>query len=169
MARVGRCSGGTLERDGSMSARRLTLMVIASLCALVGALAFLCAPALSFTGHPYEPPQITELQIASEPPPALGSFQPAGLAVDNSPTSLSSGDLYVADGENRVVDKFSSLRVYETQWTGTPSGRFGELYGVAVDSGGAVYVADRGKDVVDKFDSSGVFIPGPGGPSSAFI
>jgi NHL repeat len=139
-----------------MSARRLTLLAIAALCILGDALGLSNAPAFSFAGHSFKS-QITESQIASSPPPAPDSFQPAGLAVDNSLSSLSSGDLYVADGENHVVDKFSSLGVYQSQLTGTPSGPFGELYGVAVDSSGDVYVADRGRDVVDKFSSLGVY------------
>lgn len=115
----------------------------------------------AFAGH--------SLEQQIEPPQALGVFTPYDLAIDNSLSSVSSGDLYVTNPPARVIDKFNSLGVYETSLTGTPAGTFSDPEGVAVDPNGDVYVTDTGKGVIDKFSSSGVFIPGSGGPSSAFI
>jgi len=90
-----------------------------------------------------------------------GQFSsPEGIAIDNScqlhkpalteattPTCAevdpSDGDVYVADTNNKVVDKFSATGEYVGQLTQTPSGVFEELYGIAVDAGGHVFVQKR--------------------------
>jgi hypothetical protein len=100
----------------------------------------------------------------------------SGLAVDNS-LGVSSRDLYVADTEHHVVDKFDSSGGFVCQITATtpsspeeighecngaagsatPDGSFAPS-GVAVDASGDVFVADSTHAVVDKFTPGGKFI-----------
>jgi hypothetical protein len=94
-----------------------------------------------------------------------GSFGDAnGVAVDEA-----TGDMYVADIANNVVDKFTATGVYVSQVTGagSPAGvfAFANPAAVAVDNStnpldtsvGDVYVLDSGHNVVDRFDSAGVY------------
>jgi hypothetical protein len=94
--------------------------------------------------------------LANEIP--TGQFSsPEGIAIDNScqlhkpvlteatvPTCAefdpSSGDVYVADTNNKVVDKFSATGEYIGQLTQTPSGVFETLFDVSVDAKGQVFV-----------------------------
>ncbi|HEY2478021.1 MAG TPA: NHL repeat-containing protein [Solirubrobacterales bacterium] len=93
-----------------------------------------------------------------------------GVAVDNSPTSASKGDLYVADIFSGVVDKFALNTVSEgyeyvcqltgvgggcTAVGGTPTEGFGEPTGVGVDSHGNVYVSSYTHEVIDEFGPAG--------------
>jgi hypothetical protein len=80
------------------------------------------------------------------------------VAVDES-----SGDLYVGDSGNKVVDEFSPTGVFVRQLLGTPpgapvSGPFGSVRSVAVSGTGELYVGDNEGKVVDEFDSSGGFV-----------
>jgi hypothetical protein len=91
------------------------------------------------------------------------------VAIDNTDTyskgrvylSLNSpeNDVEALDREQRAVD-FPAAASYITnnRLTGTPSGRFGEVGYVSVDSAGNLYVTDWVKKVVDEFDSTGTFI-----------
>jgi hypothetical protein len=84
-----------------------------------------------------------------------GSFSfsfPMGIAVDNSGSSASAGDIYVLDPGNDVVDKFGSDGTYLGQVTGTPSGSFSGLAGIGVDGAGNLYVYQGAE--VDEFDGS---------------
>ena len=104
----------------------------------------------------------------------------SSVAVDSSLTG-NSGDVYVSDTGNHVVDRFNGATgAFECQITGsaTPSatecnGLVGsetpqevlkpneepiEPSGMAVDSSGNVYVADRAHSVIDKFSPSGAYI-----------
>lgn len=118
---------------------------------------------------------------ADTPQPSFSVFNPSdghegGIAVDGS-GSADKGDLYVADVENNVIDRFSSSGVFECQITGkkpvsgeeiahecngaagslTPDGSF-EPTGVAVSSTtGNAYVADSEHDVIDEFKPSGEY------------
>jgi hypothetical protein len=86
----------------------------------------------------------------------FGSLE--GLAVDNS-SGPSSGDVYLVDAGNKVVDKFTSGGVEEPQLTRTPEGSFGTPIQVAVDpTSGVVYVSDLEREVVDGFDASGAWV-----------
>ena len=69
-----------------------------------------------------------------------------GIAVDGS------GNVYVADLMNYLVQKFTSTGVYLTQWGnyGSGDGSY-DPQGVAVDSDGNVYVLDDGNIRVQKF------------------
>jgi Tol biopolymer transport system component len=90
--------------------------------------------------------------------PSAGGFSfPYGVAVDPA-----SGDLYVADYGNGVVDKFSSsgafLSFFSPAGVGVqpPAGSFAPT-GVAVDAAGNVFVADKANSVVDEFTSAGAY------------
>jgi sugar lactone lactonase YvrE len=107
-------------------------------------------------------------QLAGLDTPA-GSFSfanPAALAVDNS-TGPSEGDLYVIDFGHSAIDKFDSSGAYLGQITETPSGPFGEIYGIDVDASGNLWVYETASQL-DKFDSAGTFqsaVPNPFGAS----
>jgi DNA-binding beta-propeller fold protein YncE len=67
----------------------------------------------------------------------------------------STGDVYVTDSSDGVVDILSSTGAYLGQLTGVT---FSSPQAIAVDQAtGAIYVADPGAGVVDVFDSSGTF------------
>ena len=90
------------------------------------------------------------------------------VAVDNTNTysggriyigRVYPGDVEAVDSDERPVD-FPATASYisDNRITGTPSGPFGEVRNVAVDSNGNIFVTDTGKDVVDEFDSTGTFV-----------
>jgi DNA-binding beta-propeller fold protein YncE len=108
-----------------------------------------------------------------------------GVAVDGS-TGANEGDVYVADAEHHVIDRFSEAGKFLCEITGreyaslssteqehecagsagsktpqngfTPGGALSE-FGVAVDPvNGEVYVADPGDKAVDEFNQSGEYI-----------
>jgi hypothetical protein len=96
--------------------------------------------------------------------------EPVGLAVDDSGGS-SNGDLYVADIQHNLIDKFrlnGTGYEYVCQIVGYGSGcnasggsplqAFSEPTGVAVDAHGNVYVSDFGNEVVDEFGETGADI-----------
>src|ERR1022692_436769 len=117
------------------------------------------------------------LQITgAETPQGAFSFATyySGLAVDNTTLGINSGDVYVADTGNHVVDRFNGVTgAFECQITGsatpsakecngsagseTPAGSF-EPTGMAVDSSGNLYVADHANNVIDKFSPAGAYI-----------
>ncbi|HEY7831282.1 MAG TPA: hypothetical protein VIC06_12040 [Solirubrobacteraceae bacterium] len=86
------------------------------------------------------------------------------------------GDVYVLDSTDNVVDVFDSLGGYVCQITGsatpsasecngaagsrTPAGRFSQPGGIAVDQAtGNVYVVDAFDGVVDVFSATGAYLP----------
>jgi pimeloyl-ACP methyl ester carboxylesterase len=75
------------------------------------------------------------------------------LTVDNS------CNVYVADGLNNRVQKFSSMGALLGHWgtAGAGPGQFSDPWGVAVDALGGVYVTDFGNHRVQKFTDSGVY------------
>jgi hypothetical protein len=81
-----------------------------------------------------------------------------GIAVDGS-GSANRGDVYVADSEHGVVDRFSESGAYLGQLTGaeTPQGAFTPA-GVAVDSSGHLYASDFAHGVIDEFEPSGKYL-----------
>jgi hypothetical protein len=83
-------------------------------------------------------------------PPGGFGVEPSSIvpeiAVDNSgnPLDPSAGDVYVSDGTNKVVDKFSETGAYEGQLTTGAGGLpLGEPNGVAVDRTGVLWVSER--------------------------
>jgi hypothetical protein len=87
-----------------------------------------------------------------------------GLAVNNS-----TGEIYVADGQSKVVDVFSSSGEYISQLAGTPSsaplsGPFAEPSGLAFDQvTKELYVTDNNNGLIDVFSSSGEYVSQFGG------
>jgi len=87
-----------------------------------------------------------------------------GLAVDGS-ASVSAGDVYVADGEAHVVDKFNGAGGLLSEIKGpTPASPFAHPRSMAVDpKSGEVYVVNAAAmngepDVVDRFTPAGGFV-----------
>ncbi len=81
-----------------------------------------------------------------------GQFtDPAGVAVDNA------GNVYVVDGENNRVQKFSGNGAYITQWgsLGSGDGKFDSPTGIAIGGDGAIYVTDTRNRRVQKFRQNG--------------
>jgi hypothetical protein len=82
-----------------------------------------------------------------------------GAAVDDA-----SGDVYLADSSNDVIDRYSASGVFQKQFKAeAPAGSFapGSFHpsGVAVDqSTGDLYVADETHGVIDEFTPEGVFV-----------
>jgi hypothetical protein len=95
----------------------------------------------------------------------------SAIAVDSS-TGVNAGDVYVADIEHGVVDKFTETGEFVCQITAaatlsiaecdplgseTPQGSM-EPRGVAVGASGDVYVADSAHDVIDEFGAGGEYM-----------
>lgn len=80
--------------------------------------------------------------------PNPGQFDyPSDIAVD------SDGNVYVAEYNNKRVQKFGSNGTSITTWEVS-----GNPHGIAVDLNGNVYVADKSSRKVHKFDSDGTLI-----------
>ncbi len=140
-----------------MSARRLTLTVVASLCALAGGSTVLSAPALAREVHTFS-------SSFGEEGTGNGQFKdPDGVAVNDT-----THDVYVVDSGDNRVEEFTSAGAYIRQFDGStsPTGVFEGPTQIAVDnsqgpldpSAGDVYVVDRGHGVVDKFSAEGVYL-----------
>ncbi len=130
---------------GVMGARRLVLGVLVSVCTLgcvlvVGVGSAWAAGGSFFFGPPGE--EAGQIRDASR--------SPYGMAVDGA-----NGDVYVSDGQDNRVEKFSESGEFLLAWG---AGSLSIPAGVAVDQGsGDVYVVDT-SDRVQKFDSSGKFL-----------
>ncbi len=158
-----------------MSARRVVLTIVASLCGLTCVLASGVAPAVAGA---------TQFGSGGE---GSGQFKgPFGVGVDQA----AGGEVYIAELFNDRIDKFDSSGSFLTAWgwnvdeaspaeelqtcttlcqAGRPGLGVGQYagegpQGLAVDndplsaSDGDVYVVDWGNFRVEKFDSSGKFI-----------
>ncbi len=95
--------------------------------------------------------------VAGSDTPAGGFNAPGGIAVDQA-----TGEVYVVDANNGVVDVFSAGGAYERQISlaSIPSG-FSTLYthGIAVnDFNGHVYIADSGQPRVYEFNAAGEYV-----------
>lgn len=79
---------------------------------------------------------------------------PTGIATDTA------GNVYVLDGGNARVQKFSSTGTFLTKWgsAGAGDGQFNNPYAVDVDAAGNVYVVDADNHRIQKFTSTGVFL-----------
>ncbi|MCW3027567.1 MAG: hypothetical protein JWN81_778 [Solirubrobacterales bacterium] len=80
-----------------------------------------------------------EFNGAASPAGALSA--PSWVAVDNSeePLDPSAGDVYVVDAGHKVIDKFGPTGTYESQLSGSETGVFEEIQGVAVDRAGHLW------------------------------
>ena len=79
---------------------------------------------------------------------------PRGIAVD------AAGDIYVADGWNGDVQKYTADGAFLLRWggAGTEDAQFDSPEKIAVDEEGCVYVVDGGNNRVQKFTSGGSFV-----------
>ena len=96
-------------------------------------------------------------EISGEDTPA-GAFAFSRIGSSGVAVDAASGDVYVADTRNNVVDVFDSTGAYERQLTGLV-----QPTGVAVDAEGHVWVAESGsgEDVngmVHEFDATGALV-----------
>jgi hypothetical protein len=116
-----------------------------------------------------------EITGAETPDGSLSLLAPpftSGIAVDGS-KSANAGDVYVADIEHGVVDKFDEEGHYVCQLTGREAPSLSECSGLAgsktpdgsmlprglaVDQSGNVYVADNEHGVIDKFSPAGEYL-----------
>ena len=80
--------------------------------------------------------------------------RPWGVAVDRD------GSIYVADGWNHRIQKYSATGTLLAAWgtLGSGPGEFHYPRGIAVDSSGNVYVADAGNSRIQKFSATGTFL-----------
>jgi DNA-binding beta-propeller fold protein YncE len=96
-------------------------------------------------------------KLTGTPSSSFGT--PRGVAVNEE-----SGEIYVSDSTEHVVDIFSSTGQYLSQLTGVPasasiSGPFLGPYGIAVDqSSHDLYVTDPSNGVTDLFNSAGAYL-----------
>jgi DNA-binding beta-propeller fold protein YncE len=99
---------------------------------------------------------------------AFGVGSPAGVAVDDDPSSPSFGEVYVADPKAQAVDVFSSTGTYLSQITATPAGSLSTVLGkIAVDpADGHLFVPDTGNRALDEFGPGGTFLTQTQVPSS---
>jgi sugar lactone lactonase YvrE len=90
---------------------------------------------------------------------------PWGVAVDNDPSSLSNGDVYISDLGTNAVGKFDSSGNFISQITGTPTGGGGAEVPFAgprdmavSEATGDLYIVDNGASAIDLFDPSGTYV-----------
>ncbi|MGA2165379.1 MAG: hypothetical protein ABSH36_13035, partial [Solirubrobacteraceae bacterium] len=141
------------------AARRFTVPVLVSLCALAGALALVTTPALAASAHLFSK---TFGGPCTVTPCGPGQFnEPAGVAVNDT-----TGDVYVVDKGDKRVEEFSSEGVFVMEFSGKgTAGELSEPEQIAVDNSGSLtdpsagdlYVTDRGTGAVDKFSSTGEY------------
>ncbi len=142
-----------------MRARKLLL---ASVCLVLGALAFSSASALAFPAHVYS-------SAFGAPGSQPGEFEgPSGVAV-NEVALGDIGDVYVADSGNNRIERFSAegkTLIGTFDGHETPAGSLASPTAIAVDnssslldpSRGDVYVLDSAHKVVDKFEADGTYL-----------
>ena len=78
---------------------------------------------------------------------------PTAIATDNA------GNVYVLDGENDKVQKFTTNGTFVKEWS-IQRTKASELVptDIATDSAGNVYVLDGGSNRVQKFTTNGIFV-----------
>ena len=84
------------------------------------------------------------------------------FATLSTPTDIatdSAGNVYVLDGENDKIQKFTTNGTYVKEWN-IPRTKASELVptDIATDSAGNVYVLDAGSNRVQKFTANGTFV-----------
>jgi hypothetical protein len=134
-----------------MSARRPIVVVVSTLCALAGGLAFASVPAFA------EKIYVPGITFGSEGSGAGQLKEPGGVAVnDTNPLlePLTGGDVYVVDRGNNRVERFNAAGEYEGQFNGSgtyfigseeehgtpaPTGEFSTPSAIAVDDACALH------------------------------
>lgn len=134
-------SGRAIAVDGSGGASAGDIYIVQS----SGVIKFSAAPSPSYlcqiTGAGFATSSLSECDSSAPGVPGGFGFL-TGAVVDPK-----SGDLYVSDQSNEVVDKFNSAGVYQSQITGLLPGS------LAVDNAtGDLYIADIGDHTVKRFD-----------------
>jgi hypothetical protein len=103
-----------------------------------------------------------------------GQFEtPTFIAIDNSASSASKGDVYVGDKSDNLVTKFTAEGVLVKSWGDSslngpaPQGQldgsstgaaFTALAGIAVDSSGVLDVLDASSHMLSRFEQDGTFL-----------
>jgi hypothetical protein len=137
---------------------------------------------LSGTGEPLATITGVETPAGSFGFVQFSTFSSSGIAIDST-GGVNSGDLYVADIEHGVIDKFDEAEKFICQITATapasseeqehecngaagsatPAGRF-EPTAATVDAAGDLFVANAAHKAVDEFGPKGEFIEEVTGP-----
>lgn len=84
-----------------------------------------------------------------------GQFaHPAGIAID------SKGNLWVADENNKRVEKFNAAGEYQSSFgsSGSGNGQFGRPTDVAIDAKGNLWVTDASNNRIQEFNEKGEYI-----------
>jgi uncharacterized protein YjiK len=84
------------------------------------------------------------------------------FATLSNPTSIATdsvGNVYVLDGENHKVQKFTTDGTFVKEWSIQRS-KMSEVVptAIAADSTGNVYVIDAGSNIVQKFTTDGILV-----------
>ncbi|HEU0317284.1 MAG TPA: hypothetical protein VFR49_08140, partial [Solirubrobacteraceae bacterium] len=142
----------------SLRSTRLIGSTIVAVLGLLGpgALARAAAPCAGAASCPYGAVEVIGQR-------AEGTMRfPQAVAVGPS------GDVYVADAQSHVIQRFSATGQFESEWgqAGTGLGEFGMISGLATDASGDVYVVDAGSGRIEKFDATGTPITQWGSPGS---
>ncbi len=109
----------------------------------------------------YEPSSSSWSTFATGTPAGVFTApSPAGVAVDDDPSSPTFGDVYIADPQSHAVDVFQPDGAYSFRITATPQGALSASLGrLATDpSDGHLFVADTGGRAIDEFAPGGVFV-----------
>jgi streptogramin lyase len=79
--------------------------------------------------------------------------QPWGIATD------ASGNVYVTNKADDMIQKFDALGAFVTQWGsgGSGNGQFSDASAIAVGPSGNVYVADTGNNRIQRFAPDGTY------------
>jgi DNA-binding beta-propeller fold protein YncE len=134
-----------------MTARRLTLATVATLCASLALAVFTGAPALALAGHAFS------TSFSGSGANALSD--PQGVAIDQV-----TGDVYVVDSAHSRVEIFSASGNFISTFgsAGSGNGQFNAPpEQIAVDNSGPlpgdVYVIDGNKAQIDVFNAKGEY------------
>lgn len=122
--------------------------------------------------HRLQKTRISTRSLTDVPGEPLGTYggpgskpgellSPTGLALD------AAGNLYLVDGGNRRIQKWSPDGTFLATWGSPADGEGGlvEPIDVAIGPGGDLYVTDAGRHQVVRFDSDGRLLGNWGGPA----
>jgi sugar lactone lactonase YvrE len=101
---------------------------------------------------------------------SLGLNGIRGIAFDNAPGQLHSGDLFVTGYLSHSVARFDWASQTYQSFVAPNSGGLGEAYGIAVGPDGNVYVSDPSQNIVFRYDgSTGAPLPATGRTGAVFV